>query len=78
MLEGVTLGEVVELVVEVLVDLAAGTVLDEEAAEDTLAAHPEDLTARLVSTSGRGDIRVASLESGSKVGYCDRLAGKWT
>lgn len=27
-LEGVTLGEVVELVVEVLVDLAAGTVLD--------------------------------------------------
>lgn len=43
-LEGVTLGEVVELVVQVLVDLAAGTVLDEEATEDTLAAHPEDLT----------------------------------
>ena len=44
MLEGVTLGKVVELVVEVLVDLAAGTVLDEETAEDTLAAHPQDLT----------------------------------
>lgn len=28
-LEGVTLGEVVELVVEVLVDLSGGTVLDE-------------------------------------------------
>lgn len=48
-LEGVTLGQVVELVVEVLVDLAAGTVLDEEAAEDTLAAHPEDLATQLVS-----------------------------
>lgn len=42
-LEGVTLAQVVELVVEVLVDLAAGTVLDEETAEDTEAAHPEDL-----------------------------------
>lgn len=42
-LEGVTLAQVVELVVEVLVNLARGTVLDEEAAEDTLAAHPKDL-----------------------------------
>ena len=42
-LEGVTLGGVVQLVVKVLVDLAAGTVLDQEAAEDTLATHPEDL-----------------------------------
>lgn len=42
-LEGVTLAQVVQLVVEVLVDLAAGTVLDEEAAEDTEAAHPKDL-----------------------------------
>ena len=33
-LEGVTLAEVVELVVEVLVDLASGAVFDEEAAED--------------------------------------------
>lgn len=42
-LEGVTLAQVVQLVVEVLVDLAAGTVLDEETAEDTEAAHPKDL-----------------------------------
>ena len=42
-LEGVTLGEVVEFVVEVLVDLAAGAVLDEQAAQDAEAAHPQDL-----------------------------------
>jgi len=39
-LEGVTLGQEVELVVEVLVDLSCGTVLDEETAEDTLVTHP--------------------------------------
>lgn len=39
-LEGVTLGEVVQLVVEVLVDLAACTVLDEQSAEDSETAHP--------------------------------------
>jgi hypothetical protein len=42
-LECVTLGEEVELVVEVLVDLSGGTVLDEETAEDTETAHPENL-----------------------------------
>ena len=42
-LEGVTLAQLVELVVQVLVDLAAGTVLDQEAAEDAEATHPEDL-----------------------------------
>lgn len=42
-LEGVTLAEVVEFVVEVLVDLAGGAVLDEEAAEDSETTHPEDL-----------------------------------
>ncbi|KAL2824645.1 hypothetical protein BDW59DRAFT_84298 [Aspergillus cavernicola] len=41
-LEGVTLGEVVELVVEVLVDLASGTVADEETTENTHAAHPDE------------------------------------
>jgi hypothetical protein len=41
-LEGVTLGEVVKLVVEVLVDLAGGTVADEETTENTHAAHPEE------------------------------------
>ncbi len=42
-LEGVTLAQVVQLVVQVLVDLAAGTVLDQKTAEDTEAAHPENL-----------------------------------
>ncbi len=42
-LEGVSLGEVVELVVEVLVDLAASTVLDKQTAEYTEAAHPQNL-----------------------------------
>ena len=42
-LEGITLAQVVELVVQMLVDLAAGTVLDEETAENTETAHPDDL-----------------------------------
>jgi hypothetical protein len=42
-LEGVTLGKMVELVVQMLVDLAAGAVLDEQAAENALAAHPHNL-----------------------------------
>lgn len=42
-LEGVTLAQVVELVVKVLVDLASSTVADEEATENTHAAHPENL-----------------------------------
>ena len=42
-LEGITLAQVVELVVQVLVDLAAGTILDEETAENTKTAHPDDL-----------------------------------
>ena len=41
-LEGVTLAQVVELVVEVLVDLASGTVADEQTTENTHAAHPEE------------------------------------
>ena len=48
-LEGVTLGEVVELVVEVLVDLASSTVLDKKAAEDSQTAHPEDLAVYRIS-----------------------------
>lgn len=42
-LERVTLARVVELVVKVLIDLSAGTVFDQEAAEDTETTHPEDL-----------------------------------
>lgn len=45
-LEGVTLAQVVELVVQVLVDLAGGTVADEETTENTHAAHPEDLAVK--------------------------------
>ena len=43
MLESVTLAEVVELVVEVLVDLAGGAVLDEQAAQDAETTHPHHL-----------------------------------
>jgi len=42
-LESVTLAQVVEFVVQVLVNLAAGSVLDEETAENTKTAHPDDL-----------------------------------
>ena len=42
-LEGVTLAQVVELVVEVLVDLAGGAVLDQQTTEDTETAHPHNL-----------------------------------
>ena len=34
-LESVTLAEMVEFVIEVLVDLASGTIFDEETAEDS-------------------------------------------
>ena len=39
-LEGVTLAELVELVVEVFIDLASGSVLDEKASEDSQSSHP--------------------------------------
>ena len=42
-LEGVTLAQVVKLVVQVLVDLAAGPILCEEASQDAKAAHPQHL-----------------------------------
>lgn len=42
-LEGVTLARVVKLMVEVLVDLARGTVLDQKTAENAKAAHPQNL-----------------------------------
>lgn len=46
MLEGVTLAEVVEFVIEVLIDLTAGAVLDQETAEDTETTHPNDLAVK--------------------------------
>lgn len=42
-LECVTLAQVVQLVVQMLVDLAAGAVLEQKTAEDTEATHPHDL-----------------------------------
>jgi hypothetical protein len=42
-LESVTLAQVVEFVVQVLVDLATGTVLDKKTSEDTKTTHPNDL-----------------------------------
>ena len=53
MLEGVTLAEVVELVVEVFVDLAGGAVLDKQAAEDAETTHPHDLTVIISASASR-------------------------
>lgn len=43
MLESITLAQMIELVIEVLIDLARGTVFDQEAAEDSETPHPEHL-----------------------------------
>ena len=48
-LEGVTLAQVVELVVKVLVDLAGGAVLDQQTTENSETAHPNDLAIPVVS-----------------------------
>lgn len=76
MLEGVTLGQVVKLVVEVLVDLASGTVADEETTENTHAAHPEEgaglasllgtltLTQAAVTTDTAGQVELAGTGTG--------------
>ena len=72
MLESVTLAEVVQLVVKVLVDLAASTVLDEKTAENSKAAHPENLlrhtgvggtlalTVATVATLTAGEVQLTS------------------
>jgi hypothetical protein len=44
-LEGVTLAQVVKLVVQVLVDLATGPVLCEETSQNAKTAHPQHLAA---------------------------------
>lgn len=76
-LESVTLAAVVELVVEVLVDLAAGAVLDQKTAEDSETSHPEDLaghtgigstlslTVATVSALSSGEVQLTS--AGSRV-----------
>lgn len=75
-LEGVTLAQLVQAVVKVLVDLAGLTVLDEEPAEDTEAAHPKDLgghtsiggtltlTETGVTTSTLGELKSTSAGTG--------------
>lgn len=75
-LEGVTLAQVVQLVVEVLVDLARGAVLDQETAENTHSAHPENLaghtgirstlslTVTTVATLSSGEVQLAGTASG--------------
>ena len=45
-LERITLAQMVELVIEVLVNLAGSAVLDQKAAEDAETAHPHDLSAQ--------------------------------
>lgn len=74
-LEGVTLAGVVQLVVEVLIDLSGGTVLDEETTEDTKTTHPDDLrghtsvgstlslTETTVATLAAGEVELASTRS---------------
>jgi hypothetical protein len=74
-LEGVTLAGVVQLVVEVLVDLAGRTVLDEETAEDAETTHPYDLrrhtgvggtpalTETTVSAVTSGEVQLAGARS---------------
>jgi hypothetical protein len=59
-LESVTLAGVVELVVQVLVDLAASAVLDQETAEDAETTHPEDLL-RHASISGTLPLTIATM-----------------
>ena len=55
-LKGISLAEMVQFVVEVLVDLARGTVLDEEAAQDAETAHPEDLAGKESKTHNQPPI----------------------
>jgi hypothetical protein len=43
-LEGITLAEMVKLVVKMLVNFTSGAVLDKKASENSKTAHPHDLT----------------------------------
>lgn len=42
-LESVTLAEMIQFVVEMFVDLAAGTILNEKTAKNAKSAHPNNL-----------------------------------
>ena len=62
-LEGVTLAQVVQLVVQVLVDLALGAVADKEATEDTHAAHPQDVAKGLSATRSHVSSSISAINS---------------
>ena len=68
-LVAVTLGVAVEIMVDPLVDLLLLSVLAEEAAQDSLATHPQDLRghASLAGTLSLSDAGVASLALGFQV-----------
>ena len=83
MLESITLAAVVKLVVEVLIDLARSTVLDEKATENTQTTHPQNLlghtsiggtlplTVATVTTLSAGKVQLTSSRTGV---LGDRLA----
>jgi hypothetical protein len=50
-LEGITLAEMVEFVVQVFVNLSGGTILDEKAAKNSETTHPENLAVRRYTVS---------------------------
>jgi len=70
-LECVTLTEVVEFVVEVLVNLAAGTILHKKTAEDPESSHPHDL-AKILAISISLSISKSNIAS-----CCSLLMWKW-
>lgn len=73
-LEGVTLAQVVELVVKVLVNLAGSTVLDQQAAEHTKAAHPHNLTVRSISDCPPEPISSCDFDFSTPISFLSHLA----
>lgn len=62
MLKGITLAQMIQLVVQVFIDLSSCTVLDEETAQNAKTAHPQDLAghARVLGTLPFSETRVAT------------------
>lgn len=44
MLKSITLAQMIQLVIQVLIDLSSRTVLNEETAQNTKTTHPQNLT----------------------------------
>ena len=65
-LKCVTLAQMIELVVEMLIDLAASAVLDKKASKDSKTAHPEDLSRHtsISSTLSLSEATVSAFSSG--------------